>query len=105
MALNINNETFAQLKETGKPMVIDFWATWCGPCKRMAPVIEQLAEEYADRVNIGKCDVEESEELAVQFSITSVPTIVFLNADAQPVGRIVGAQSKATLEAEIKKLL
>ncbi len=105
MALNINDETFKQLQETGKPIVIDFWATWCGPCRRVAPLIEQLAQEYADKVNIGKCNVEESEDLATQFGVTSIPTIVFLDSNAQLVGRIVGAQSKATIEEEIKKLL
>ncbi len=105
MALNINDETFARLCGEGKPIVIDFWATWCGPCRRITPIIEQLAEEYAGRVSVGKCDVEESEDLAAQFGITSVPTIVFLNADAQPVNRMVGVQSKARLEEEIRKLL
>ncbi len=105
MALNINNETFEQLKQAGKPIVIDFWATWCGPCRRVAPLIEQLAQEYADKVNIGKCDVEESEDVATQFGVTSIPTIVFLDANGQLVSRVVGAQSKATIEAEIKKLL
>ncbi len=105
MALNINNETFEQLKQAGKPIVIDFWATWCGPCRRVAPLIEQLAQEYADKVNIGKCDVEENEDVATQFGVTSIPTIVFLNANGELQGRMVGAQSKATIEAEIKKLL
>ncbi len=105
MALNINNETFEQLKQAGKPIVIDFWATWCGPCRRVAPLIEQLAEEYADKVNIGKCNVEEGEDIATEFGVTSLPTIVFLDANAQLVSRVVGAQSKATIEEEIKKLL
>ncbi len=105
MALNIDEKVFAQLKEDGKPIVIDFWATWCGPCKRMAPIIEQMAETYAGKVNIGKCDVEESVELATQFGITSIPTIVFLNANGELTSRIVGAQSKAKIEEEITKLL
>ncbi len=105
MALNINEETMAQLSAAGKPIVIDFWATWCGPCKRMAPVVEALAEEYEGRVSIGKCDVEESEGLAAKFGVTSIPTLVFLTPDGKEVGRIVGAQSKSRVEEELRKLL
>ncbi len=105
MAPKINEEIFKQLKESGKPFVIDFWATWCGPCRRVAPLIEQLAQEYADKVTIGKCNVEECEDLAVQLGVISIPTILFFDANAQQVSRIAGAQSKATIEEEIKKLL
>lgn len=105
MALHINEENFKELAQSGKPMVIDFWATWCGPCKRMAPIVEQLAEQYDGQVNIGKCDIEEAEDIAAQYNVTSIPTIVFLNAQGEMVNRVVGAQSKAKLEEEISKLL
>ena len=75
MALHITNENFQELTQSGKPLVIDFWATWCGPCKRLAPVIEELAKEYEGRVNIGKCDVEEGEDLAVNFGVTAFPVL------------------------------
>ena len=71
MALHITSENFKELTQSGKPLVIDFWATWCGPCKRLAPTIEELATEYEGRVNIGKCDVEEDDELAMQFHARS----------------------------------
>ena len=105
MALHINEENYQEIVSNGKPTVIDFWATWCGPCKRMAPLVEQLAEQYADRVNIGKCDIEEAEELAAQFGVTSIPTVVLLTASGEQTGRLVGLQSKAKLEEEIEKLL
>ncbi len=105
MALQINEENYAQLKGSGKPMVIDFWATWCGPCRRMAPIIEELAGQYEGQVNIGKCDVEECEDLATEYKVTSIPTIVLLNAQGEVANRLVGLQSKAKLEEEIGKLL
>lgn len=105
MALNITSEKFNELAGNGKPMVVDFWATWCGPCKRIAPIIEELAAEYGDRVNIGKCDVEEDDELAAQFQVSSIPTIVFINASGQMVNRLVGLQSKAVLQQQIEALL
>jgi len=105
MALHINEENFIELRESGKPMVVDFWAVWCGPCKRMAPIIEEVAAEYEGKVNIGKCDVEECEDLAAQFQVTSIPTIVLMNAQGEIVNRLVGLQSKAKMEEEINKLL
>jgi thioredoxin 1 len=105
MAQHITSETYKELLQSGKPLVIDFWATWCGPCKRVAPIIEELATEYADRVNIGKCDVEEDEDLAMEFRVSSIPTIVFINAKGEVVNRIVGAQSKAVLQQNIEALL
>ena len=105
MALHITSENFKELLATGKPLVIDFWATWCGPCKRLAPTIEELATEYEGRVNIGKCDVEEDDELAMQFQVSSIPTIVFFNAQGQMVKRLVGLQTKPALQQQIDALL
>ena len=64
---------------SGKPVVIDFWATWCGPCQRMAPVVEELAEEYKDTVAIGKYNIEEENDLTTQYRIMSIPTILFMS--------------------------
>ena len=105
MALHIPSENFKELLAAGKPLVIDFWATWCGPCKRLAPTIEELATEYEGRANIGKCDVEEDDELAMQFQVSSIPTIVFFNAQGEMVQRLVGLQTKAALQQQIDALL
>ena len=105
MALHITSENFKELTQSGKPLVLDFWATWCGPCKRLAPIIEELAKEYDGRVNIGKCDVEEDDELAMQFQVSSIPTVVFFNKQGEVFKRLVGLQSKATLVENIEILL
>mgnify|MGYP002625084359 CR=1 FL=1 len=105
MALHITSENFKELTQSGTPLVLDFWATWCGPCKRLAPIIEELATEYEGRVNIGKCDVEEDDELAMQFQVSSIPTVVFFNKQGEMFKRLVGLQSKATLVENIEQLL
>ena len=78
MAQHITSDNFEALCNTGKPLVLDFWATWCGPCRRMAPVIEELAEEYDGRAIIGKCDIEEDEKLPMRYSVRNIPTILFI---------------------------
>ncbi len=74
MEVQITSENFEQLKGGNLPLVVDFWATWCGPCRMVAPIISELAEKYEGRVVVGKCDVEENEELAVEFGIRNIPT-------------------------------
>ena len=84
--------------------VIDFWATWCGPCRRIAPIVEELAGEYAGRVEIGKCDIEECDEIVECFQIMSVPTLLFFK-DGQVVDKLVGAGSKEAIKEKIDALL
>ncbi len=105
MAQHINAESFEALKASGKPTLVDFWATWCGPCKRIAPMIDELSNEYEGRVNIAKCDIEEAEDLAVEFRVTSIPTLLLLDKTGNEVNRLVGGQSKAKLQEELNKLL
>ena len=76
MALNIKDDNFEAIVAEGKPVVLDFWATWCGPCKQIAPYIEELAEEYKDKVNIGKCDVDENGDVAAENGIRKMQTFL-----------------------------
>ena len=100
----ITNDNFESVMNSGKPVVLDFWATWCGPCKKIAPVIEDLAEQYADQVIVGKVDVEENDDISFKYGIRNIPTVLFIKA-GQVVDKIVGATAKAAYEEKIKALL
>lgn len=104
MALKITNENYEQLLGDSKPLVIDFWAEWCGPCRMVAPIVEELAEEYADKVNIGKCDVDRNDDIVAAYRIRNIPTIVFIKGGAV-VDKHVGAISKNDLKAKIDAML
>ncbi len=102
--MEITKDNFSEIVNAGKPVVIDFWATWCGPCRRVAPVIEQLAEEYEGQAIVGKVDVEEQDELAMQFGIRNIPTVLFLK-NGEVVDKVVGAMAKPAYEEKLKALL
>jgi thioredoxin 1 len=104
MALEIKDGNFEELLASGKPLVVDFWATWCGPCKKIAPDVEALAEQYKDQVIIGKCDVDDNDELTGRFGVRNIPTVLFFK-DGQVVDKQVGAAPKATFVAKIDALL
>lgn len=104
MEVTITNENFENLKNGELPMVVDFWATWCGPCRMVGPVISELAKEYDGKIVVGKCDVEDNEDMAAEFGIRNIPTILFFKG-GQVVDKIVGAQSKATIDEKFKSLL
>ena len=104
MEVTITSENFESLKNGDKPLVVDFWATWCGPCRMLAPVISELAEEYNGRIVVGKCDVEENEDLSLEFGIRNIPTILFFK-NGQVVDKMVGAQAKARIQEKFEALL
>ena len=104
MEVTITNENFESLKNGSQPLVVDFWATWCGPCRMVAPVISVLAEAYDGKITVGKCDVEDNEDLAQEFGIRNIPTILFFKG-GQVVDKLVGAQPKAKLEEKFQALL
>ena len=104
MEVQITSENFEALKNGKLPLVLDFWATWCGPCRMVSPILSELAEKYDGKIVVGKCDVEENEELAAEFGIRNIPTILFFKNGAQ-VDKMVGAQSKAKFEEKIEALL
>ena len=104
MELEITSQNFDEIKQQGKPVLVDFWATWCGPCKRLGPIIEELAAEYDGKAIIGKCDIEEDDELTEQFGIMNVPTVVFLK-DGKEVDRVVGLAMKNVYQDKLNALL
>jgi len=104
MEVQITQENFESLKSGAQPLVVDFWATWCGPCRMIAPVIAELAKEYEGRIVVGKCDVEENEELAEEFGIRNIPTILFFK-NGVIADKLVGAVSKAKLDEKFQALL
>jgi thioredoxin 1 len=104
MEVQITNENFASLKNGQLPFVIDFWATWCGPCRMLAPIIAELAKEYEGKVVVGKCDVEENEDLAQEFGIRNIPTVLF-SKGGEMVDKVVGAVNKSKLDEKFQALL
>jgi thioredoxin 1 len=104
MEVTITSENFSSLKNGKQPLVVDFWATWCGPCRMVSPIISELAEVYEGKVVVGKCDVEDNEDLASEFGIRNIPTILFFQ-NGEVVNKLVGAQPKAKIEEAIQQLL
>ena len=104
MALEITDNNFESILAENKPLVLDFWASWCGPCKKIGPDIEALADEYKDQVNVGKCDVDENDELTGKFGVRNIPTVLFIK-NGEVVDKQVGVASKAQLEEKLKNLL
>lgn len=104
MEVTISSENFENLKNGDMPLVVDFWATWCGPCRMIAPIIAKLAGKYDGKIVVGKCDVEDNEDLAAEFGIRNIPTILFFK-DGQVVDKLVGAQGEAVLDAKFQSML
>jgi len=103
--IEINETNFVtEVLESDQPVLVDFWAEWCGPCKMIAPVVAQLGTEYKGRVKVGKVNVDEAQNLAVQFNISAIPTLlVFKNGDV--IEQIVGAKSLKDLKASLDRAL
>lgn len=104
MALEITDANFEELVNAGKPMVLDFWAEWCGPCRMVSPIIDELATEYEGKVTIGKMDVDNNNDVVAQFGIRNIPTVLFFK-DGKLVDKQVGAAQKSAFVAKIDALL
>ena len=103
--LTLTTDNFEQeVINAEKPVFVDFYANWCGPCKMMAPVVEELSEEYADRLVFGKVDIDENMPLAQQYRVMSIPTFI-LYKNGEPKEAIIGGCEKSELEAKIKAVL
>ena len=104
MAVVINNDNFQkEVKESDKIVLVDFFATWCGPCKMLSPVLDQVADELKDKVVIGKLDIDESLDLAKEYEVMSVPTMILFK-DGKEVDRIVGLRQKAQILEAINNI-
>ncbi|MCK9342902.1 MAG: thioredoxin [Massilibacteroides sp.] len=104
MVIEFNDENYQEYVDKGKPMVIDFWAEWCGPCRMVSPIIEELAAEYGDKVNIGKMNVDENNDIVSQYGVRNIPTVIFLK-DGKLVDKQVGATQKSTFAEKINAML
>lgn len=104
MALEFTDENIKEIINSGKPVVIDFWAEWCGPCRMVGPIVEELAKEYDGKVTIGKMDVDNNVDTPNEYGIRNIPTILFFK-DGKLVDKQVGATQKAALVAKVEALL
>lgn len=104
MALQITDATLEEVLQTNKLVVIDFWASWCGPCKMIGPIIEEVSEEYEDKVIVGKVDVDNNDEAAAKYGIRNIPTILFIK-NGEIVDKVVGVVPKKSLIEKINQFL
>lgn len=104
MALQITDATVNDVLQTDKLVVIDFWAEWCGPCKMVGPIIDEIGQEYQDKVVVGKLDVDNNDETTAKYGIRNIPTVLFIK-NGEVVDKVVGAGPKSMFTDKIDKLL
>ncbi|NCB97269.1 MAG: thioredoxin [Bacteroidia bacterium] len=105
MAIAVNDSNFNQIViNSDKPVLVDFWATWCGPCRMVAPIVDELATEYEGKAVITKCDVDSSSEVPLKYGIRNIPTILFFK-NGELRDKIVGATTKSAIVAKINALM
>lgn len=104
MASEVTDSNFQEILAEGKPVVMDFWAPWCGPCKMVGPIIDELATEYEGKVIIGKCDVDENGDVAAEYGIRNIPTVLFFK-NGELVDKQVGSAPKSAYVAKIEAIL
>jgi thioredoxin 1 len=101
MATDVTESSFEQeVLQSDKPVIVDFWAEWCGPCHAIAPVLDRIAEERSDEVKLVKVNIDEEQELAMRYGIASIPTVVLFK-DGEPAAAAIGAQPKQALERSL----
>lgn len=104
LIVNLTQENFAaQVLQSQSPVLVDFWAEWCGPCKMIAPVLDELADEYDGRARIGKVNIDEQQGLAAEYGVRAIPTLLLFHK-GQVADQIVGARSKRDLKASLDRV-
>ncbi len=102
--VNLTKDNFAvEVLQASAPVLVDFWAEWCGPCKMIAPVLDELAQEYGDRVKIGKVNIDNEQELAAQYSVRAIPTLLLFK-QGQVAEQMVGLRSKRDLKTSLDRV-
>ena len=104
MVVNVSDANSKEVLGAGRPVVLDFWAEWCGPCRMVGPIIDELAEEYDGRITVGKVNVDENDAVVGQYGIRNIPTVLFFK-DGQVVDKQVGAAQKNAFVEKMNKLL
>jgi thioredoxin 1 len=98
----LTDATFdGEIADSGTPIIVDFWAPWCGPCRMVGPVIDEIAQEHGDKVAVGKVNVDENPAIAQKYGIMSIPTIILFK-DGEPAKKVIGARSKADFLKEFE---
>ncbi len=103
--VTVNDRTFADLISGDKPVLVDFWAEWCSPCRMVAPILEEIAADYPDKITVAKLNVDENRQTALLFDVMSIPTLIVFRNGRPTHTRIVGAHRKADLLAKLSEYL
>ena len=104
MAVTLTDQNFEEeVLNSGKPVLVDFWATWCGPCRQIAPIIDELAEDFEGEAKVGKVDVDKNQQTAMKYNVRSIPTLLFFK-DGKVVEQMIGGTSKQKLSQKLKSL-
>jgi thioredoxin 1 len=100
----VTNSNFSEILSADQPVLVDFWATWCGPCRMLSPTVDEIADEYEGRVTVAKCNVDDSDEIAMQYRVRNIPTLIFFKG-GQQVDKLVGLVSKKEITDILDKLI
>ncbi|MDR1582494.1 MAG: thioredoxin [Prevotellaceae bacterium] len=104
MVLEVNSANYDEVINSDKPVVLDFWAKWCGPCRMIAPYIDEIAKEYEGKVVVGKINIEDNDDLTIKYGVINIPTVLFIK-NGQLVDKQVGAAGKSVFLHKLKAIL